>query len=360
MSSVAPSNLGPSAGSRAIRRLKRFTRSTNAAILGVLIVIFAVFAIVVPNGSFLSPFNLTSMASSAAGILILAVGSTFVIITGELDLSIASNLLLSGSVGILIMTNESVAALGVWSAILIGILATFAVGVSVGAVNGLLTTRLRVPSFIVTLGMLGVALGLAQLLTKGVTPPTVPEQFTDAIGRARILGVGVPVWIALIVTAIAWFLLAETRFGSHCKAVGSNQNAAMRAGVNVRGVKMAVFMLMGALCALAAILDAARFTTISLASHQTDNLVAIAAVIIGGTSLFGGRGSIAGTLVGTLIPIVLLSGLVISGLDPFWQNIAIGVILVAAVAIDIAQRDRLAGTDSEDYEEAMLEREVSV
>jgi ribose transport system permease protein len=165
------------------------------------------------------------------------------------------------------------------------------------------------------------------------------------------------VLIAAAIAFVGWLVLSQTRFGLECAAVGSNREAARRAGVRVNRMRVSIFILMGTLAAVAGLLDAARFTSVSVASHQQDNLSAIAAVIIGGTSLFGGRGSIGGSVIGTLIPVVLLSGLIIVGVEPFWQNISIGAILISAVAIDQFNRERLARGELSSRNRRRLRRE---
>jgi ribose transport system permease protein len=318
--------------------LMHFLVELNGLIVLALVALVVIFSILSPRDAFLSRLNLTSMAVSAAEILILAVGATFVLVAGELDLSIGSVLVLSGVLATNVMSDFKNLGVAIGVGVLVGLL----VGAGAGVVNGLLTTRLRVPSFIVTLGMLGIALGIAQLATTGSLSHQVPAQFTSAIGTDELFSVPVMVYIAAFIAIVGWIVLSQTRFGLECSAVGSNRQAARRAGVRVDRVRISIFILMGTLAATAGLLDAARFTSVSVASHQQDNLSAIAAVIIGGTSLFGGRGSIGGSVIGTLIPVVLLSGLVIVGVEPFWQNIAIGGILIVAVAIDQFNRERLA------------------
>jgi ribose transport system permease protein len=322
-------------------RLVRSIPLSNLAILGVLVAIFVVFWIISPGHAFASVLSLQAMAAAGSETLILAVGATFVLITGELDLSIGSIVVLSGAIAVKVMAAEA-GLIGPISAIVLGIAAGMGIGILVGLVNGLITTLLNVPSFVTTLAMFGIALGVAQLITTGSMSTTVPYQLVTNVGNSNLLGVPRPAIIALVITLVAGYVLAKTRFGAHCAAIGSNRASAIRAGVRVNRVRVAVFVLMGFLASVTAVIDVSRFTTMNLASHQLDALEAISAVIIGGTSLFGGRGSIGGTFIGTLIPIVLIEGLVIQGVEPFWQNIAIGIILIAAVAIDQAQRARLA------------------
>ena len=223
-------------------------------------------------------------------------------------------------------------------------MAGFAVAIGIGAawglLNGVLVTKLKIPSFIVTLGTLGMALGLAQVITHGADVTGLPTQMVNDIGLKQLLGLPVPVWIAALIALVAGAVLAKTVFGRYTYAVGSNSEAARRSGVKVTRHVIILFTIMGALAGLAGVLDIARYTTTTVSGHSSDNLVAIAAVIIGGASLYGGRGTIFGTAVGVLIPAVLNDGLVIINVQPFWQTVAIGAILIVAVALDNVRRSR--------------------
>jgi ribose transport system permease protein len=321
--------------------LRQMLFESNTWIFLVLLAMIGTFSAISPSHAFFTLTNFVAIAVSGAEILILAVGSTFVMVTGSIDLSIGSVLVLSSVVGVETMSRVMKWGASDSVAIFAGVGAALVVGILTGLLNGVLTTRLRMPSFIVTLGTLGVTLGIAQLLTVGSVSKTVPDALVN-FGLSRILGVPMTVLIAAVVTVPTAVVLAGTRFGLHCYAVGSNREGARRAGIRVDRTIVAVFVIMGGLASVAGIVDLARFSSASVAAHQSDNLAAIAAVIIGGTSLFGGRGTIGGTVIGTLIPVVLLQGLVIEGVNPYWQNIAIGAVLVIAVAIDQAQRDRVA------------------
>lgn len=328
---------------RTLRRtVDRFLIESNGAIFVALIGMIVIFTLLSPNHAFLSGTNIRAMVLSGSSILVLAVGVTFVLISGHIDLSIGSILVLAGILGINAMLTMVGAGHPEVVAILAGGAVTLLVGVVVGLFNGLITTRLKIPSFIVTLGTLGIALGFAQLLTVGPISRQVPRVMTEVVGYGSVVGIPVPVLVAALITLLAWIVLSQTRIGLACYAVGSNREAARRAGVPVNRLVVTVFVLMGFCSGITAIIDMARFTTVSVASYGNTNLAAIAAVIIGGTSLFGGRGSISGTVVGVMIPVVLLSGLVILGVDPFWQNIVIGAMLIVAVAFDQYQRERIA------------------
>jgi ribose transport system permease protein len=324
--------------------LRRLVLESNSWILLVLLVMIAAFSVSSPGHVFFTTGNLRAVALAACEILVLAVGSTFVIVTGSIDLSIGSVLVLSSTLSVDLMWKLSHGGTGIAWTILVGVLTALAVGALAGLVNGLVIIRFRIPSFIGTLGTLGIALGVAELFTSGSLSKTAPEEFVN-FGISGVLGIPSVVLLSLGVTIVLALVLGKTRLGVHCYAVGSNREASRRAGVHVDRVLVLVFVLMGFLAGVAALIDLARFSEASVAAHQSDNLAAIAGVIIGGASLFGGRGTIAGTFVGTLVPVVLLQGLVIQAVNPYWQNIAIGSILVGAVAIDQFQRERLARGD---------------
>jgi ribose transport system permease protein len=341
MSSMAGTARPTRAGS--IRHLlDRFLIESNGAIFIALLGLIAFFTIASPNQAFISPFAVRSMVLAGSSILIVAVGVTFVLIAGQIDLSIGSAIVLSGVVGIDTMTRFLAAGLPEAVAIVLGCLVVLAVGSLVGLANGMIITRLRIPSFIATLGTLGIALGIAQLISVGPLSQQVPRAMSEALGRGTLLGIPWPVVVAAAVATFGWVVLSQTRVGLSCYAVGSNREAARRAGVPVTRLIVTVFVAMGLCAGTAAILDMARFTTVSVAGYTNTALAAISAVIIGGTSLFGGRGTITGTVVGVMIPVVLLSGLVILGVDPFWQNIVIGAMLIVAVGFDQYQRDRIS------------------
>jgi len=267
---------------------------------------------------------------------------TFVIITAGIDLSVGSVLVFSGVIAVKVMT-----ALGNsgWGVVVVGTVAAMLTGLAWGLVNGALIAKARIPALIVTLGTLGAGLGGAQLITGGVNLRGVPRELVTVVGVGRLFGV-VPwlVAVALVVTVVGAVALRMTRFGRYTFAIGSNAEAARRVGINVDRHLIKVYALSGMLAGLAGMISLARFTNTTIAGHSTDNLQAIAAVVIGGTSLFGGVGTILGTVVGVFIPAVLQNGFVILRVQPFWQEVAVGVVLIAAVYVDQLKRrarDRL-------------------
>jgi ribose transport system permease protein len=291
---------------------------------------------VLEPSSFATVNNARNIGTNAAILLVVAVGMTFVIITAGIDLSVGSVLVFSGVVAAKAM-NE-IGGNG-WGVLAVGLLVALAAGLAWGVLNGVLITKAKVPPLIVTLGTLGMALGLSLILTDGVDIREVPPRLVTSVGVGRLFG-EIP-WLVVIAVAVAvvfGVILAMTRFGRHTYAIGSNDEAARRAGINVDRHLIAVYGIAGLLAGLAGFMNLARFATTTLGGHATDNLQAIAAVVLGGTSLFGGVGTVIGTVVGVFIPVVLQNGFVITGVDTFWRDVAVGAVLIAAVYLDQLRR----------------------
>jgi ribose transport system permease protein len=324
------------------------TRLATANVFWIFLVLLALvvfFSTVEPN--FANPVNVRSIAADNAALLVLAVGMTFVIITAGIDLSVGSVLIFSGVVAAKVMLAlggdpqdpSAGASEAGWAVILAGLGAGLLAGLGWGIVNGLLVTKARVPPLIATLGTLGMALGMSYLITGGTDVRGVPQELARTIGFGQLLGT-IP-WLVVIAAAVAGLLglvLAYTRFGRHTYAIGSNPEAARRVGIKVDRHLVKVYALMGLLAGLAGCMSLAHFSTTTISGHSADNLAAIAAVVLGGTSLFGGTGKVAGTVIGVLIPAVLQSGFVTIGVNPYWQNFAVGAVLVAAVYFDQVRR----------------------
>ncbi|MEV4112866.1 ABC transporter permease [Nonomuraea sp. NPDC049695] len=290
----------------------------------VLLALLAAFSALAPR-TFPTAFNLLNLVSDAAILLLLATGMTYVIITAGIDLSVGGVLVFSA-----VAAAEVMDATG---SLLLGTLAALVTGLAWGVLNGVLIALGRIPALIVTLGTLGMSLGGALLLTGGVDL-RAPTDLNLGLGLARWLGVPLIVWICAAITAVLALMLAYTRFGRHTYAIGSNAEAARRGGVAVRGHLIRVYGLAGLLAGLAGQLSLAKYGITGVSAHSTDNLQAIAAVVIGGTSLFGGVGTVAGTVIGVFIPVVLQNGFQILGVRPFWQQVVVGAVLVAAVYVD--------------------------
>lgn len=313
----------------------------------VLVLFFEGFARVEGGGTFLlNPFNLQSIAIYAVIPLLLAIGQTYVIISGGIDLSMG-----------FVMGLASVVAAHVvgWATPLmpapVAVLAGFGAGIGIacvpGAVNGFLVAHLKVPPFIGTLGMFGVARGVAFLLAGGTTVP-VSNPALAALGNGRLAGV-VP-WTVIVAAAFALlmaFVLAQTRFGQHNYAVGANIQAARRAGIGIRRHLRRLYILSAACAGLAGVLYTARFSAGAAQAGEPLILDSVAAVVIGGASLFGGSGTIGGTVAGAFVIAVIQYGLVFVGVEPFWQFITVGVVIIISVLIDQAQRSFAGGRQSE-------------
>ena len=327
---VAPEPVGN--GVRGVLR-RRLTETTTWTFL-ILLAIVAGFT-ALRFQQFATVFNFRNIAADASGLLIIAVGMTFVIITAGIDLSVGSVLVFSGVIAAKVMLAIGG---GGWDAIAAGLVAGLVAGTAWGVVNGVLITKARVPPLIVTLGTLSIALGLAQVITGGIDIRSVPEALTDFNTYIKILGIPSLPFVALITVIIGGIILHKTRFGRYTYAIGSNEESARRVGVHVSRHLIMVYALMGMLAGLGAVLALAQFGTTTIAGQSLTNLNVIAAVVIGGTSIFGGEGSIFGTVVGLFIPAVLQAGFVIIGVEPFWQGVAVGMVLIAAVWVDQSRR----------------------
>jgi ribose transport system permease protein len=302
-------------------------------IFAVLILIVVVFSLA--SASFLTRANWLNTSSTATEVMLLAVGETFVIVSGGIDLSVGATLGLSGMVGGWVMAHFFATA-GTPGGIVatVGMIVAIGVGALVGLVNGTLIARCGIPSFVVTLGTLGIGTGLADLVANGQEISLLPATIGN-IGNTNLGGwIPVPVLVTAAITVLAGIVLAKTRFGIFTYTIGDNREAAVRAGVNDRGHLLKIYVLAGVLAGVAGITVMTRLAAAAPTSGANDELNAIAAVVIGGASLFGGRGTIVGSVIGTAIISVLLTGLIIVNVPPFWQLVAVGVVLIAAVYID--------------------------
>jgi len=307
----------------------------------VLIALVAVFSMLAPN-SFPTLFNAQTTLIETSVLLILAVGMTFVIITGGIDLSVGSVLVFSAMIAGKLMETLSPhrdSTHAGWQVIVLGLVVAVGSGAAWGLLNGALIAKARVPPLVVTLGSFGAALGAADLLNHGSDVDDVPTVLNKTLGYGTSLGV-VPnmVLIAVAIALIGAWLLRTTRFGRRTYAIGSSPEAARRAGIGVTRHLMLVYLLTGTLAGLAGFMSLAYYGSTSISGHTTDNLDAIAAVVIGGTSLFGGVGSMLGTVIGVFIPQILKKGFDIIHVQDYWQMIAVGAVLVVVVWLDQKRR----------------------
>jgi ribose transport system permease protein len=292
-------------------------------------VLFAVFSVTANN--FFTMRSVLSLALQTSAITIMGIGETFAIITAGIDLSIGSVIALSGTVAVMAAN----AGAPIWLSMIIGLL----VGVICGLLNGLMITKIKLPPFIATLGMMMVARGVALTITNAMAFPA-PEAFGQ-LGNGAIFGTGpqfpgisYPVLIMIAVAIIFSFILSKTRLGRYTYAVGSNEEAARRAGINVNRVKNITYIFSGLLAALVGIILASRMATSQPNSATGYEMNAIAAAVIGGTSLMGGVGTIGGTVIGSFIIGILTVGLTMQGANYFMQQIVIGLVVIGAVTVD--------------------------
>lgn len=289
-----------------------------------LFILCAFFTLRSPN--FLTAENAFAIANQYAYLLIMGVGATLIILAGGIDLSVGSVLALSGTIAAHTMVTKGAP---VWVGCLVGV----GIGALVGLVNGLIVTRLRVPAFIATLGTLLIARGLALRVAKGVTVDGTPDMF-NLLANGRLLGLPVPLLLIAGVVTFAALLLHYTKFGRYLYAIGSNAEAARVSGVNVAGVTLVAYLIGGALAGLAGLVETARLGSGNPTGGQGYELDVVTAVVVGGASLLGGEGRVSGTILGALLIAVLRNGSNLLGVDPFDQNIYIGLLIIAAVALD--------------------------
>jgi ribose transport system permease protein len=294
------------------------------------------------SDSFLTVPNGLNVLRQISINLCLSIGMTMIILSGGIDLSVGSVLALCGAVAAGLLKNGIV--LSRWGVVLqftvLGaIVAGIAVGLAAGWINGFVITRFRVPPFVATLGMLSIARGLTQLWTGNFPVTNLGEEFRF-MGTGYWLGVPMPVWISATLVVIFTFVTRRTRFGRYLYAVGGNERAAMLSGLAVDRIKRRVYMLGGALAGVAGLLLAARLDAADPKVGIGYELDSIDAVVIGGTSLSGGRGSILGTVLGCLIIGVLNNGLVLLGVSPDWQLVVKGVVILVTVAVDRASSSK--------------------
>lgn len=307
---------------------------------------FEVWARVSFGGSFIiNPFNLQSIAVFAVAPLLLATGQTFVIISGGIDLSTGFIMGLAAVVAAHV-ADWATGPMGLGGGMILGILVAIGAAMIPGVINGLLVARLRVPPFIGTLGMYGVARGTAFLVAGGTTVPVNNTTFV-ALGNGSFAGVPYLVLITIVFVLVMHYLLSQTRFGQHNYAIGANEQAARRAVIDIKSHVTRLYVLSGICAGLAGVLYSARFSAGAAQAGEPLLLDSVAAVVIGGASLFGGSGTILGTVAGSLVIAVIEYGLVFVNVEPFWQFIGVGVVIIISVLIDQAQRQLSGGRKSE-------------
>lgn len=288
--------------------------------------------------NFATADNMFNVLRQTSVNLCISVGMTLVIITGGIDLSVGSILALCGAVaagltrdGIALESSDTFVSITFWGGCFVAIL----LGAFLGAFNGVVITRFKVPPFVATLGMLTIARGLTMLYTGGFPITGLGKGF-EIVGTGWFLGVPMPVWIAIVIILVFAFIMAKTRTGRYIYAIGGNEKASLLSGIRTNRIILYVYILAGILSAVAGILVTSRLDSAQPNAGSGYELDAIAAVVIGGASLSGGKGSIWGTVVGALIIGVLNNGLVLLDVSPFWQQVVKGFVILLAVVIDRA------------------------
>ena len=287
-------------------------------------VIFVIFAITLSGDGFLSSNNLTNIVAQTAPISIMAVAVTFVIVAAQIDLSVGSVAGLSS-----VTTAMAIQAWGGIPGVIVGVLT----GVAIGVINGTLVAYVGIPSFLVTLGMLGIGAGLAMWITNSAPKPIIDQTYNDIFGSANILGVPILVIWTIVAVAIGHVILRKRPFGRYVLATGGNEEAARFSGIPTRRIVFTVMLASAVVAALAGMLYAGRLQSGRFSWGQGDELSVIAAVVLGGTSLFGGRGSVIAALVGSLLIGMINNGMLILGLEFSQQQVVRGCIIILAVAL---------------------------
>jgi len=301
------------------------------SILAVLVVLFVFFSL--QTDAFLTSNNLVNVARQVAPTVIVAVAMTFVITTGNIDLSVGS---------IVGLTAAALAIFAESGSPLVALLLTLVIGLGIGMVNGALTAFGRLQSFIVTLAALTAVRGLALLITDGYSTPITSDVLLP-IGNGKLAGLYTPTWIALVAVVLGWYVFNHTRFGRYVVAVGSNAESLRRAGVDVRRIQLAVLTLTGLAAGLAGVLTATRLASGSSNSGTLFELEVITAVVLGGTALMGGKGSIIGSALGAITLGVISNGLVLLRVDVYWVPITQGLILIVAILLNAKVFGRISG-----------------
>lgn len=292
------------------------------SILAVFIILFVFFSI--RADAFLTVDNLVNIGRQIAPTVVVATLMTFVITTGAIDLSVGSIVGLSASVlGLMAKTGNPLLALA----------ATLAVGAGIGLINGYLTAYGKLQSFIVTLAALIAVRGVALLITQGYSTP-IDVNWLLVIGQGQFLGLYTPTWIAIATVLVGWYVFTQTRFGRYVVAVGSNAEALRRSGVDIRRLQMWALVLTGLFAAVAGVLVSTRLASGSSNSGTGFELEVITAVVLGGTSLMGGRGSVVGSMIGAMTLGIIANGLVLLQVDVYWVPITQGVILIVAILLN--------------------------
>ncbi len=308
--------------------------------LFLILAFFEIYAQIETGNTFVfRVYNLQSIAVAASQILLLALGLTLVIVAGHIDLSIGFTTGLAAVVMALVI--RWIGPDSGWLAVILAMGVGIFAAVIVGLVNGWLVAHLNVPSFIGTLGTYGIARGAALIVAGGATV-SIRSDAARAFGNGDILGFPVPVVVAVLLSLLFHYLLTHTKFGVHVYALGASRASVERAGVDVQKLLIALFVLSAVTAGVGGLIYTGRFSAGAANAGEPILLYAVAAVFIGGASLTGGQGTVMGTVIGATIIAVIQFGLVFSGLPPYWQFVAVGLVIIVAVLVD-QSKDKLTG-----------------
>lgn len=327
---MTPTDISPTAPlSLRVRSQRAAAFAGSAFPYLALALIFVVMAILLHGRGFLEPTNLLNIVLQTTPITVMAVGIVFVLSTGQIDLSIGAVVALSALVSATFLTDHG---------LLSGIVAGLVTGAVVGLVNGFLVTFFRLPSFLVTLGMTGLIAGLSQQYTNLQAVPTLDSTFNDVFGSGSVVGVPSLIIWTIVVLAVGHYVYRHTRIGAHVLAVGDDARSARVSGIKADRILLGVMVLSGVCASVAGLLYTGRLHGASYTLGGSDQLTVIAAAVIGGTGLFGGKGSVGGAFAGSLIFGMLANGLILAGFSDAQQQIARGVIILIAVVLTLREK----------------------
>jgi len=301
----------------------------TVVMFGVMAALFLFFSSAAPG--FISFGNISNLATQVAPVVVVGVAMTFVITTGQIDLSVGATIAFVAAISAEILQS----GLQSWVVIVIGILA----GCAWGLVNGWFSAFQGIPSFIVTLATMSIIRGVAQLRTEGFSIPIERETILGQFGRSTLLGFTYQAWVALLVVVIGIVLLHHTKFGNYVNGIGSQEESVRRAGINTKMIKMVVLGMTGLAAGIAGLMIAARLGSGSSNSGVAFELTVIAAVVLGGTNLFGGRGTVIGTVIGAIIIGMIANGLTLLGISAFLTPILTGSVIILAIWLNLRSSD---------------------
>lgn len=326
----------------------KWLRSSAFWIFVIILFMVIIFGILTPHNVFFRPNTLLTIGLNASQMIVIAVGISYLLGAGEIDLSVGTNIILSSTLAARTLkfisgTPEQVMR-GEYphltAGIIMGVLVAIIVGLFCGLLNGLIITKLNINSFITTLGTMMMYWGTSLVISHGAAEVGIPRALQTGFGHKKLLNYfPLPLVLAIVISIILWVIMDKTKFGLYTTAIGSSQEAARRSGVKVDRHRMKLYALVGMLAGIAGLFDLTRFATTNPQGHQTDGLMAITAAVMGGTSMWGGVASIGGTMLGTLVPVTLQTGLVILRVGAFYQLIGTGAFLIIAVYLDKKRKE---------------------